>query len=242
MQRVVLLSDVHLGGAPSAVNALFAGFIKNLDPAEVSALYILGDLFEAWPGDDEQCEAAQEAIAALKALTARGVPLFIQHGNRDFLLGVRFVNACGATLLPEAHVLSDSAGGRWLLMHGDSLVADSSYLRYRRWIRHPLAVALVSLLPLSWRRWAASRMRAASRGSRKKAEIDDAQSAALLRQHDCFCLVHGHLHREEARTWQEGGRTYRRRCLPEWLPARAGYGEIVHGEFHLRQLAAAAAA
>lgn len=234
MRRVLLLSDVHLSAARPAAADYFLNFLREVDAAQVSALYLLGDLFDAWLGDDDATRLGESVQAALKALTARGVAVFIQHGNRDFLLGVRFMNASGATLLPEAHVL-EQGGGRYLLMHGDSLVADADYLRYRRRIRHPLTRALIALIPLPLRRRLAGRMRAASRGNVEQAVLDEALAASLLQKHGCRHLIHGHLHKMGEHQWQAGQASaegqageagYHRYCLPDWHDTGGGYAEI----------------
>ena len=230
MRSIWLVADVHLTAAASPGNALFYQFINTIDSAKVSALFILGDLFDSWLGDDDTAAGA-DTLAALTALTGRGVALFIQHGNRDFLLGQRFCRACHATLLPDMYIYNDSHQD-WLLTHGDLLVDDSAYLRYRRFIRHSLTLALIFLLPLPLRRWLATKMRHASRGN-ILVVLDDAYVTDILRRHQCRYVLHGHLHRKEEHRWQSDGVDFRRWCLPAWSAGSGGYGEIREGQLYL---------
>ncbi len=230
-KRILLLADVHLSDATTEKNDRFIKFLDDICATQVSALYILGDLFDVWLGDDAPSEIATPVQHALKELSHRGIPVFIQHGNRDFMLGMRFANACGVNLLPTAYVLQ-TANCRWLLMHGDSLVADSAYLRYRCFIRNPLVVALAGCLPLSWRQTLAKKMRAASKGDVITAVIDATRAEKVLRQYGCQRLLHGHLHQAQNVQWKVGGRAYQRWCLPAWDNG-TGYAEIEDDKLQL---------
>lgn len=250
MKRIVLVSDVHLSADHPSLTDCFLDFLRSVQAPYTSALYVLGDLFDVWLGDDEDAPPAQAVREAFRALTQqRGVALFIQHGNRDFMLGMKFMRTCGATLLPAAHILH-SGEARWLLMHGDELVEDDAYLTYRRRIRHPLVRAAVAQLPLAWRRRLAAKMRRASRGNVEQAVLSTVRTTAALRAHGCHTLIHGHLHAAEAQRWQHwqdegeggGGETYHRCCLPAWGAHGGGYAEIVGAALHLHRVTASGAA
>ena len=136
---VLFISDLHLAPERPAVTRAFLSFLSDRASAS-EALYILGDLFEAWIGDDDPTAMAAEVQDALRKLSDSGVSLFIQQGNRDFLLGRRFIKRCGAVLLGDEHIV-EYAGHRALVMHGDSLCTDDiDYQRFRRKARNPSAL------------------------------------------------------------------------------------------------------
>lgn len=242
-KRVWLLADVHLSMAASEKNEAFLRFLHGVPANRVDAVYVLGDLFDVWVGDDGASEEALRVCEALGALSERGVALFVQHGNRDFLLGMRFARRCRATLLPEAWRLEmggeGGEDGGWLLMHGDAIVADAAYLRYRCVVRHPLVRAAAVALPLWMRRRAAAALRRRSRGGVARAVVDEAAAAAALRRFGCRRLVHGHLHRRERRAWTaaDGGAEQTRWCLPAWEEA-PGVTEVVDEELRFVPLSA----
>ena len=135
MSSTCFISDLHLDPARPAVTRALAEFLSS--HTDCARLYILGDLFEAWPGDDDDSAIATETTALLRAYSAAGTELFVMQGNRDFLLGERFCDAVGATLLADPRVI-DLYGEPTLLLHGDSLcTADAEYQRFRRTARDP---------------------------------------------------------------------------------------------------------
>src|SRR5688572_6081605 len=130
MSETLFVSDLHLDPESPAPIALFERFLVEGQGAD--ALYILGDLFEAWIGDDDPAPGFENMIAALRRLSASGTPVYFIHGNRDFLLGRRFAARSGIALLPEATVV-DLYGTPTLLMHGDTLCTDDTrYLAFRK--------------------------------------------------------------------------------------------------------------
>ena len=138
------------------------------------AVYILGDLFDVWLGDDDPAPEHRAIGEALRRLTASGTPCYLAHGNRDFLIGTKFAKDSGLSLLAERTVI-DIGDDRMLLMHGDELcIDDVSYQRFRRIVRNPLVRRLFLLLPLAPRRSIAARLRAASMASAKPGYITDA--------------------------------------------------------------------
>jgi len=242
--RILFISDLHLDAAAPAVIERFIEFLR-VDAAASDALYILGDLFEAWIGDDDENPAAARVRDALRALTADGVACFIQHGNRDFLLGARFMAASGCRLLPDPAVL-DHGGTRFVLTHGDALcTADRGYQRLRRIVRSAPLRGAWRALPLAWRRRLAALARRRSRAYTRQAppSIMDAQPAAvaaLLRATRADVLVHGHTHRPDVHRVPVQGRERTRIVLGDW-PDRSN-ALVVHagGRYELRELQPAA--
>lgn len=193
-----LISDLHLDETRPAVTAGLASFLHGLD--QVDALYILGDLFEAWVGDDDDRPLVQEAAALLSGISDRGITLYLMQGNRDFLLGEAFCRRVGATLLPDP-ALHSLGGTPTLLMHGDSLcTGDADYQSFRRMSRDPAWQDRVLATPLAERRQLASDLRAmsADANSLKAEDIMDVDPGAVRDSLHAFAvqrLVHGHTHR-----------------------------------------------
>jgi UDP-2,3-diacylglucosamine hydrolase len=221
----LFISDVHLAGERAGVGERFFEFLES-QAARAAALYILGDLFEYWIGDDELDAAdgdplARRVAGALAALSRGGVRVAFMHGNRDFLVGRRFAEASGARLLADPSV-EKVAGVRTLLMHGDTLCTDD--LDYQAWRRTARSRAwqeqfLAQSLP--GRRAALQALREKSKEvvGAKPAEIMDVSESAVreaLRAHGLTRLVHGHTHRPARHTLEVDGRRCERWVLPDW--------------------------
>ncbi len=182
------------------------------------ALYILGDLFEAWIGDDDPNPLHQQIAAALRALP---VPVYFIHGNRDFLLGRRFAHASGMTLLPEEQVL-EHYGHRLLIMHGDTLCTDDQgYQRFRTKVHQPWIQRLFLALPLFIRKRIAARMRADSKQANQHKSLtimdvnQQAVEEAMLRQ-QVNLLIHGHTHRPAIHCLTLNNQPAQRAVLGAW--------------------------
>lgn len=207
MSSTCFISDLHLDSARPAATRALARFL--LARTGCPRLFILGDLFEAWPGDDDDSPVANEVTRLLQRFSAAGPELFIMPGNRDFLLGEGFCGATGATLLPDPTVI-DLYGEPTLLMHGDSLcTADTDYQRFRATARDPAWQAELLSRPLAERRALAAQLRTVSReaSSMKPEDIMDVAPGEVSRQmaaHRVRQLVHGHTHRP-ARHDRDGG-------------------------------------
>jgi UDP-2,3-diacylglucosamine hydrolase len=207
---VLFISDLHLAPERPAVTRAFLSFLSERAAAS-KALYILGDLFEAWIGDDDPTELAAEVQDALRKLSDSGVDLFIQQGNRDFLLGNRFIKRCGAVLLGDEHLV-EYAGYKALAMHGDSLCTDDiDYQRFRRKARNPVYKWCLSHLPLKRRQKIASEWRAKSMtaNSNKASTIMDVNAnavEAVMNKHSVDVLIHGHTHRPNRHQLSKGER------------------------------------
>ena len=207
---LLFISDLHLSPERPAISRAFLVFLQQR-AAAASALYILGDLFEAWIGDDDPSDLSIEIQAALRSLSDSGVPLFIQHGNRDFLLGKRFAKNTGAILLDDEYIV-EHQGYRALVMHGDSLCTDDiDYQRFRRKARNPIYRWLLAHLPLKRRQKLARDWRAKSMAanSNKASAIMDVNQDAVTRvmsQHNVDMLIHGHTHRPDRHPLAKGER------------------------------------
>lgn len=216
----LFIADLHLQTEEPAITAGFLRFLRG-QAREADALYILGDLFEAWIGDDDPNPLHQEIAAALSALTRSGVPCFFVHGNRDFLIGQRFARACGMTLLTEENVL-DLYGRRVLIMHGDTLCTDDAgYLAFRARVHTPWIQRLFLALPLFIRLRIAEKMRANSTAanSSKSMDIMDVNPqavTAVLEKHRVQWLIHGHTHRPAIHPMEANGMPAFRVVLGAW--------------------------
>lgn len=221
MTTTLFISDLHLDAERPAVTRLFLDFLTGLDPQQCTGLYILGDLFEAWIGDDDDNAHYQQVLAGLRATTARGLPIWVMHGNRDFLLGEDFARATGCTLLADP-ALIDLGGIPTLLMHGDTLCTDDhEYLQFRQMVRNPDWQRQFLAKPLAERRQIAANLRETSRQrtGEKQAEIMDVNQLSVLetlQQHGVMRLIHGHTHRPAVHNLTLGGQPAQRIVLGDW--------------------------
>ena len=201
MQKTYFIADLHLSENRPHLLALFRQFMQEQAP-EAEKLYILGDLFDFWIGDDEQSELISEVQQLIRHLTEQGVPCYFQHGNRDFLIGKKFANACGLTLLPTYHVI-DLYGTPTLLCHGDTLcVDDVKYQQYRKKVHQKWRQWLFLHLPLKVRLKIAEKIRAKSRQDKqlKSTEIMDVNAnfvQQMFAQFHVTQMIHGHTHRQK---------------------------------------------
>ena len=207
---ILFISDLHLSPERPEVTRAFLGFLES-QAASAEALFVLGDLFEAWIGDDDTCPTGIEVTKAFKQLTDKGVTLFIQHGNRDFFIGKRFCKATGATLLADEHLV-EYMDDTVLAMHGDTLCTDDvDYIRFRKRIRHPISQFLLLSLPLKYRQKLATGMRAKSKAANanKPSAIMDVNTQAVdsvMSNHQVKTLIHGHTHRPDRHQHSHGER------------------------------------
>jgi len=206
----LFISDLHLSPERPAITRAFLVFLQQ-QASKASALYILGDLFEAWIGDDDPSELSHQVQTALRNLCDAGVSVWVQTGNRDFLIGSRFAVNTGASLIEEEHIV-EAYGHRALVMHGDSLCTDDrAYQRFRRHARNPLWQFLFNRLSLKRRQRIASKLRAKSAmaNSNKASAIMDVNNQAVeqaLQRHNVPTLIHGHTHRPDRHQHKGGER------------------------------------
>ncbi len=216
----LFISDLHLDVDRPAGIARFLEFMQH-EARHSSALYILGDLFEAWIGDDDTNPGYAPIIAVLADLKLSGVPCFFMHGNRDFLIGKRFATATGCTLLAENEVV-EIEGDRVLLTHGDLLCTDDKpYMALRAVVRDPAWQREFLAKPPAERRRIADDLRSKSQTAiaAKSEEIMDANQSAVeaaMCRHDVSILLHGHTHRPAVHTFSIDGRDATRIVLGAW--------------------------
>ncbi len=217
---ILLISDLHLEEQRPDITRAFLHFLETR-ATQAKALYILGDFFEAWIGDDCMSPFQHSIAKALRTLSDSGVAVYLMHGNRDFLLGRDFCREAACTLLADPCVQRFN-GEPVLLMHGDSLCTrDEAYMRLRRWLRNPLSLFILRNLPLSTRKKLASDLRRQSREqTRLKAsdivDVTPEEVPSLLRRHGVTRLIHGHTHRPAIHELEVDGRSAQRIVLGDW--------------------------
>jgi len=215
----LFISDLHLQEAQPAITAAFLAFMEQQAP-RARQLYLLGDLFEYWAGDDDLEDAFhRQIIGAIRRVSDAGVAVFWIAGNRDFLVGQRFAEAAGLTLLPELHV-AEIAGQRVALLHGDAQCTDDlKYMEFRAMVRQPTWQSQFTAMPLAQRKAIIAGMRESSRKEHgnKSYEIMDVAPKAIadvFAQTGAGIIIHGHTHRPALH--QDG--PLRRYVLPDWEP------------------------
>lgn len=222
----LLVSDLHLSPDAPATTGRFLRFLAG--PARrADTLFILGDLFDAWAGDDDLAAPFNAAIvAALNGLADAGTAVFFMPGNRDFLVGDAFAAAAGLTLLPDPCVRA-IGDGPTLLTHGDTLCTDDAdYQRFRATVRTPAWRENFLGQPLAERKTAIAALRAASETEKQNKpmplmEVNETAVAALLQEYGVRDLIHGHTHRQGRHTHLVAGRTCRRWVLGDWHAERS---------------------
>jgi len=223
----LFVSDLHLHAARPEITALFLDFLRG-EAVHAESLFILGDLFEAWLGDDADDEVAVSVRAALAKVVAAGVPVSLMRGNRDFLFGPRIALETGMRLLPDPCVIS-LYGQPTLLMHGDLLCSDDrAYLAFRAQVREPSWQAQFLALPLAERAAYAAKARAASSerqsGLKEQGELEqitDANAATIeqtMSRYGVRRLIHGHTHRPAIHSLRVDGAPAQPIVLGDWYP------------------------
>ena len=216
----LFISDLHLDDARPRLVEAFEVLLAT-QAAEAQALYILGDLFESYIGDDDDTPLNARVARATRKVRAAGVPVYFMHGNRDFLLGRDYAERAGMTLLDDPAVV-ELSGERVLLMHGDTLCTDdAAYLQFRKLVRDPAWQRAFLAKPLAERRAFAAQARGESRKhtASAKPEIMDVNQAAVeaaMRTHGVRRLIHGHPHRPATHHFDTDGMKAERIVLGDW--------------------------
>jgi len=216
----LFISDLHLEADRPEIADQFLRFAET-EALNADSLYILGDLFESWVGDDDPNEHYQWIRQALRKLTRKGIPVFFMHGNRDFMIGEKFAVETGVDILPDPHV-ANLYGALVLLSHGDAYCTDDhEYQAVRRMTRDPAWQAMMLAKPLEERLAFATRARAASmaRGVTVSEEIMDVNAGAIesaLRIAGVSMMLHGHTHRPAVHELTVDGRPAKRIVLGDW--------------------------
>lgn len=222
-RTVFFISDLHLNEAQPHITALFLQFMVEKAPL-AQAVYILGDLFDFWIGDDEQSELIEMVKTAIKTLTEQGVPCYFICGNRDFLIGERFAKETGIQRLPDYHLI-DLYGKKTLLCHGDTLcIDDVKYQQFRRKVHQKWRQKLFLCLPLTLRLWLAHKIRQKSQADKgtKSANIMDVNApftAEIVAKYQAEWLIHGHTHKQAIHCEQkiaQSNRLFTRIVLGDW--------------------------
>ncbi|AMR66703.1 UDP-2,3-diacylglucosamine diphosphatase [Aquipseudomonas alcaligenes] len=217
---ILLISDLHLEEQRPDITRAFLHFLQTR-ARQAEALYILGDFFEVWVGDDGMSPFQHDIARALRELSDTGTRIFLMHGNRDFLIGRAFCREAGCTLLKDPSIVHFN-GEPVLLMHGDSLCTlDVGYMKLRRLLRNPLSLFILRNLPLTTRRKLARKLRSESRAqTRMKArEIIDVtpdEVPRIMAEHGVRTLIHGHTHRPAEHALEVSGQSARRIVLGDW--------------------------
>lgn len=218
----LFISDLHLDPSRPAVIRAFLDLLKQRAVnADVDALYILGDFFEVWIGDDDDAELNRSIVEALRELTNTGTPVYIMHGNRDFLIGERFCQESGCQLLADPTVI-ELYGKPRLLMHGDSLCTrDARYMTFRAEVRSPAWQSVLLSKSVEERRAIAAKLREDSKdhNSNKAEDITDVtpeEVVSALQQHGADLMVHGHTHRPQIHSLSVNNNPATRIVLGDW--------------------------
>lgn len=220
-RKTYFISDLHLTEDRSDITNAFKLFLETHMTGDVDALYILGDFFEVWIGDDGRTALTDEVASLLKSVSDRGIQVFFTHGNRDFLLGKQYAKQAGMTLLPEQQVI-DLYGTPTVILHGDEMCTqDVAYQKFRKKSRGWWWPKLMLAMPLSYRRKVAKQARQKSIESQKGKPLDilDVTSDAVLEmfaKHNVKHMIHGHTHRPNVHTIEKDGETFTRTVLGDW--------------------------
>jgi len=216
----LFISDLHVDASTPDITRQFLSLLEG-EARQAEALYILGDLFESWVGDDAADPDQTAAIAAIKRLTDSGVPCFVMHGNRDFLLGPLFCAMSGAHLLPDPLIVT-LYGEPVLVMHGDALCTDDrAYQRLRATVRDAGWQRQFLALSIAARRALAGAARVGSQAHTAAleytvADVNPSSVTAALRDAGTATLLHGHTHRPAIHALNVDGRACTRIVLGDW--------------------------
>lgn len=219
-QDILFISDLHLALSKKEITQRFVSFLDN-QATQAKTVYILGDLFDAWIGDDDNTPPNKTIKSHLKQLTDSGTEVFLQLGNRDFLMGQRFCTETGITLLDDYKVI-ELNGVKTLLTHGDLLCTDDlPYQAFREksrtqeWMQNVLSKPLIiRLLAARW-----YRLRSHFHKSKKSQDIMDVNQQTVIaemQKYNCLRLIHGHTHRPAVHDFEIDGKPAQRFVLAEW--------------------------
>lgn len=220
----LFVSDVHLNESRNDIVTAFCHFIEEIAPT-ADRLYILGDLFDYWAGDDIETPLTKKIAERLQTLSQKGTEIFFIPGNRDFSLGHHYAKSAGMTLVGEAFILDDEI----LLIHGDELcIDDISYQRYKKWIRNPLILSLLKKLPKSYRLKLVHKIKDKSQQSttRKIADVNEAYVDRFFKVKKVQTIIHGHTHRPFTHIHNQHNKRY---VLSDW-DQKGDYLKLENGD------------
>lgn len=237
LNHTLFISDLHLEASQPKTTELFLEFLEKRAPL-ADALYILGDFFEMWVGDDDKSEFNESIKAALRNLTRTGLPVYFMRGNRDFLIGEDFANSTGCRIINDPSVIQ-LYGQRILLTHGDILCTrDTSHLRFRKLVHNPFYHTYFFMLPLFVRKFIAKKIRGSTKKSVKKKDyaIMDVTSEAvtqMMLEHQVKLLIHGHTHRPHIHSIDLNSTPATRIVLGAWHENASALIYYSNGNFEL---------
>lgn len=218
--RTLFISDLHLDDSRPEITQLFMEFLKK-EATQSDALYILGDLFETFIGDDENTVLQQQVIQSLSALNQAGVPVYLMHGNRDFLIGKSFAKKSQVTLLPDPTII-DLYGTKTLLLHGDTLCTkDVKYLAFRKKVRNVFLQKIFLATSIKKRRAMTEKARGMSKAHNQNTDpaILDAtpeEIPRIMEKYNVHQLIHGHTHRPSLHYFWLQSNLFSRIVLSDW--------------------------
>ncbi len=216
----LFISDLHLCAERPEKLVLFKRLLQG--PArDAESLYILGDLFEAWAGDDDSTAPHGEIIAELSAYTQSGAGLFVMRGNRDYLMSKRFAEKTGGQLLDDETLITMN-GEKILLMHGDTLCTeDVKYQVFRKIVNNVFSRNFFMCFPYNlrtkvWHKIRGAAIKSAEKKSEYLSDVHQATVEAKMKKHDVLCLIHGHTHRQAIHEFKLDGQDAKRIVLGDW--------------------------
>jgi UDP-2,3-diacylglucosamine hydrolase len=216
----LFISDLHLDDGRPETTELFQKFLRE-EAMDADALYILGDLFEFWLGDDVPSKSSLAVATSLSMLADKGVPCYFLHGNRDFLLKQDYANSTGMTLLPQEYI-ADLYGEQVLLMHGDSLcIDDIPYQQFRKVVQNPEWQKDILTKTPQERLQIALQIRDASAEHKDAAsmeimDVNQGEVIATFERHGVNRMIHGHTHRPAKHDLKVNGQAVQRIVLGDW--------------------------
>lgn len=243
VRKTWFVSDLHLDANHPEITSQFIELLDKCDES-VDDLYILGDLFELWIGDDDSSPFITDLMKHMQRASQRGARIHFMHGNRDFLIGHRFLKQTHCHLLQEEEKI-DLYGKPVLLMHGDTLCTeDTAYLRARGYAQKKWLQKLFLLLPLTIRKKIAARARKASEKHTSMTtlsimDVTQHEVERMMKQHQVDTLIHGHTHRPHTHSFLVDDQTYTRIVLPAWHGGGSVLEWRANGEKEMIQLSSA---
>ncbi|MGF1910380.1 UDP-2,3-diacylglucosamine diphosphatase [Vibrio kasasachensis] len=216
----LFISDLHLSPNTPEINRCFEHFMRN-EAINADALYVLGDLFDFWIGDDDKSEFATQIRTEFKRLTDSGVPCFFTKGNRDFLVGKRFAKQTGIELLGDETVI-DLYGRKAVVLHGDTLCTeDTQYLAFRAKVNQPWLQWVFNRLPMSVKTPIVRKVQTDARDTKKSKslmimDVTQSEVEKVMRDHQVDLMIHGHTHRPDMHTFSVNSEPMTRIVLGDW--------------------------
>lgn len=221
MNQTLFIADLHLSESRPDITHCFIQYINGIDPKVTDALYVLGDLFEAWIGDDDINDFTNQIASTFNELAIKGVDTYFIHGNRDFLVRKRFARRAALKLLPEQDVI-DLYGEKAVILHGDELCTrDLEYQKFRQKARSWWWPNLVLMLPLTTRQNIARKGRQKSKNNQANLsddimDVTENEVINCMRKHQVHLMIHGHTHRPAIHTLELDGNKAKRIVLGDW--------------------------